>query len=413
MAAAPEIHGAVAPGFEPVYAAFVKNFTDRGERGAQLCVRHRGEVVVDLWAGLADEAGKRAYEADTLSLVFSTTKGLTALAFAMAAERGLFEYDAPVAQYWPEFAQADKARITVRTLLNHRSGLVGIDAPITLDAMQNHPEEVEAILAAQRPHWRPDTAQGYHGVTYGLYAGPLFRRIAGQSLGQFIAHEIAHPLGVDVYMGLPTALEARVATNYPATLSERIFQVVPKLFLHRGLEGRVFRQAVLGKDAGKAFANPKELGPLGLSNYNTHRVRTMELPWCNAIVSARGLATVYSALATGGAERNAAGETVRLLKPESLAPIYARQSWSEQDRVLRKPIGWSQGFVKEERHIFSPTVESFGHPGAGGSLGWGDPVQELGIAYVMNQMGHHVRSPRAMALCRALYESLDVPMPRG
>lgn len=406
MATTPEIHGHTAAGFEPVREAFVENFARRGEYGAQVCVRHRGEVVVDLWAGLADVAAKRAFEADTLGLVFSTTKGMAALCFLMLADRGQLDYDAPVARYWPEFAQGGKGEISVRTLLNHRSGLVGIDAPITLDDLEGPPEKVDAILAAQAPRWAPGTDQGYHGVTFGLYAAALFRRIAGETIGVFFAREVAGPLGADVFIGLPEALESRVAVNYPATTFERVFKIVPKLLAHPGLEGRVYRQVALGRDAAKAFANPRELGPMGLDNLNLRRVRALELPWMNAMASARGLARVYGALAEGGTVPGKDGQPVTLVRPEALEPLGQRQSWVAMDRVLRKPVGWSQGFLKEEERMFSPEPTSFGHPGAGGALGWCDPKNHLAIGYVMNKMGHHIRSPRALALSHATYRCI-------
>ena len=389
--AEPEISGFAAGRFERVREAFADNFR-RGEIGASLCVWHRGEVVVDLWGGLRDRRDNRLWERDTLTCVFSSTKGVVALALLMLAERGELDYDAPVARYWPELRQAD---LTVRTLLNHRAGLIHVAEPLTLDMIEREPERVAAILATQAPVWSPGDDQGYHGVSYGLYAGELFRRIAGESIGRFIAREIAGPLGADFHLGLPEDLEPHVATNYPASTSERVFVMIPKLLFHRGIEGRVYRKAAFGGDTGRAFANPREVGPLGIANFNSSRVRRLELPWGNGIGNARGLCRIYAAII--------AGELVRREAIEALAP---RQSWAERDRVLCKPVGWSQGFLKEETRLFSPNPESFGHAGAGGSFGWCDPGRELAIGYAMNKMDHRVRSPRAVRLCHAIYACL-------
>ncbi len=395
------VKGEVASGFGPVREVLEESFARGEEWGASLCVAHAGRVVVDLWGGVRDRERQIPWTADTLSTGFSSTKGMVALCFLMLADRGLLDYDAPVAKYWPEFAQRGKSEVTVRCLLNHRAGLIGVAEPITLDLIETRPERVAEILAEQLPSWTPDTNQGYHGVTYGLYAQELFKRITGESLGAFLRREISEPLGADVYLGLPQELESRVAKNYAATTRERIFHIVPQLLLTTN-EGRVFRQVVSGGDAARAFAHPAELGPSGIDNFNTRRVHALELPWANALMSARGLCRVYSALALGGAV-----DGVRLVQRETIGPVLERQSWSAEDRVLRKPLGWSQGFLKEELGMFSPNQSSFGHPGAGGALGWCDPESQLAIGYLPNKMAYHIRSPRARRLCRTIYECLE------
>lgn len=391
-------HGTVAPGWEPVRDVFAGSLARGEEWGGNVCVWHDGRVVVDVWGGVASRATAAPWRADTITTVFSATKGMVALCFLMLADRGQLDYDAPIARWWPAFAAAGKGEVSVRTLLNHRSGLIGLDTPITLDEVAIRPDHVAELLAAQAPRWAPGTDQGYHAVTYGLYAQELFRRITGETLGQFLAREVAGPLGADVHLGLAATDEARVATNHPATTAERVFKILPKLLFHRGLEGRVYRQVALGRDTAFAFATPRELGPSGISNFNAPRVHAMELPWCNAIASGRGLCRVYAALAAGGTL-----DGVRIVGADTLAPLAARQSWAERDRVLRKPLGWSQGFLKEEPHLFSPNQASFGHAGAGGALGWCDPVARVAIGYVTAKMDHRVRSRRAVALCHAIY----------
>ncbi len=395
------LDGFVAPGFEPVRDVFAENFRRRGEWGASVCAWHEDRVVVDLWGGVADQRTQRAWQRDTIGTVFSSTKGMVALCFLMLADRGLVDYDLPVTTYWREFGAAGKQDVTVRTLLNHRAGLISVTDRLTIDQLESDEAGVARSLARQTPAWTPDTDQGYHAVTYGLYTQELFRRITGETIGAFLAREIAGPLDADVHIGLAEEHEPRVAVNYPATTSERVLKIIPKLLFHRGNEGRVYRQVAFGGDAARAFSNPRELGPSGIHNFNTRRVRAMELPWGNGVANARGLCRVYSALANGGSL-----DGVRLVAPATLDPLARRQSWSERDRVLRKPVGWSQGFLKEETTMFSPNTESFGHPGAGGALGWCDPTSRLAVAYTTNKMDHRIRSPRALALCRALYYCL-------
>lgn len=398
-----EIHGHTSEGFGAVRQVFAENFERRGELGASVCVWHEGQKVVDLWGGHLDLDRTRDWQEDTMSMVFSSTKGLVALCFLLLADRGEMSYDDPVAKYWPEFAAAGKSGITIRTLLNHRAGLFAVDRAFALADLEDDPQKVATILAEQKPKWPAGRAQGYHGVTYGLYAAELFRRIAGQSLGAFLAEAIAGPLHADVYLGLPEEHHGRVSDLHSVTGRDKLLKIVPRLLFHRGTEGRVFRQVAMGKETGQAFAYPAELGPQGIDNFNRPEVRRMELPWANAFANARGLARVYAALACGGQI-----DKIRLVRTGSLKPLHARQSWSEQDRILRKPLGWSQGFLKEEDHMFSPNPESFGHPGAGGALGWSDPVAKVAIGYVPNKMAIHIRSPRARALASAVYDCVGL-----
>lgn len=393
-----QVHGLVTPGFEKVADAFRENFRLRNERGASFCAYVEGEKVIDIWGGEADEAG-RPWREDTISTLFSATKGLAALTLLLLADRGQLDYDAPVQQYWPEFGLAG---VTVRTLLNHRSGLLSFAETIRLGHFEHEPERVASALGSAKPFWEPGTDQGYHGVTYGVLAAELFRRVAGRSMGSFLAEEVAGPLKADVFLGLPAIEERRVATMFPAPTSERLSQMVPKIIEGSTLEGRVYRAGMNTSSAtATAFRDPAELGALGLHNYNSRRVHRLELPWANGIGNARGLARAYAPLAGDGSF-----EGVELVRPETLLPLRERQSWVENDRVLCKPMGWAQGFIKEETKYFSPNPEAFGHPGAGGTLGFADPVKNVSIGYVMNQMSHCIRSPRAVALCHALYDCL-------
>ncbi len=393
-----EVHGHHDPRFEPVRAAFDAGFESGEEWGASLSVWHAGRVVVDLWGGMANVERQLPWQENTLTTVFSCTKAMVALAFLMLHDRGQLDYDAPVARYWPEFGTHGKQRITVRTLLNHRAGLHGVDAPITLDDISLRLDDVAQLLARQTPRWTPGQDQGYHGVTYGLYADVLFRRIAGESIGTFLRREVTRPLDADFFLGLPVEHEWRVATNYPVTTRERLLRILPKAAGSRSPEGRVYRSVARGGDTALAFAQPRELGPAGVDNYNSRRVHSMELPWVSGVSNGRSLCRVFAALANGGEL-----DGVQLVRHEVLEPVMRRQSWSERDRVLNKSVGWSQGFLKESPTVFSPNNESFGHSGAGGALVWADPVAKVAIGYAMNKMDHMIRSPRALALCHAVY----------
>ena len=197
-----EIYGEVEPGFEPVREAFGRNFSERDELGAACCAYVDGRKVVDLWGGVADRESQAPWQKDTLVLVFSTTKGMSALAVALAHSRGLIDYDERVATYWPEFARNGKGNVTVRQLLDHQAGLCAVDEPLGPELLAD-PGRLAEILAAQRPAWEPGTRQGYHYLTLGLYENELLRRVdpRGRSLGQFLSEEILAPLGEEFYIG--------------------------------------------------------------------------------------------------------------------------------------------------------------------------------------------------------------------
>jgi len=391
--------GTVDPRFEKVRKAFQNNFRYRGEYGASLCVIRDGEVVVDLWGGWADKADSRRWQSETMSTIFSSTKGIAATCLLMLHDRGLLDYDAPVAKYWPEFAQGGKGDITVRTVLNHRSGLCAIDAEIGLDGLED-PQTVAAAAAVQQPLWEPGTAQGYHGISYGFIVSELFRRIAGESLGTFLKREVSQPLGAELHIGLPPEQDHKVATLYTQRPIDVALKILPRVLFSPKVEGRVYRSVASGGISARAFAKPAALGTRGIQNFNTTRVHRMELLWANGIGNGRGLARVYQALALGGEFGG-----VKLMKPSTARLPRARGSW-DTDKVLHKQMGFSLGFVKEQSNLFSPNISSFGHPGAGGPLGWADPEERLSIGYVMNRMDYHIRSKRAVALCHAVYDCL-------
>lgn len=395
-------HGSYADGFDLIARTFAAQIESGDEVGAAVSVYHRGEQVVDLWGGAADVDEERPWACDTRIVVFSVTKGFMAMAMTMLADRGKLEWDAPVADYWPEFGRAGKEAITVRMLLNHRGGLPYLTTKLSLDDCTSDAtaDKVRAALEAQRPAWSPGERQGYHAITYGLYARELFERIAGESPGAFLAREVFEPLGSDVRLGTPAEFDSKLATLYSPGTPERLARFVGKSLFDRSSTEAHIARSLLKRDsiARRAFANPA-VGPQGITAYNSKAVIRSELAWASATGSADGVARAYLPFAADGSFD---GRTY--VEASALASIRERQSWSEQDTVLNKPLGWSQGFLKEQRHLFCPNPQSFGHAGMGGALGWADPTANVTFGYVMNKMDWRVRSPRVVALCRSLYE---------
>lgn len=400
-----EIQGEVAPGFEPVREAFAENFARRKEVGASLCVLHQGQVVVDLWGGVTAKKKGQPWQADTRVIVWSCTKGLTSLAFLMLAARGKADLDAPIASWWPEFAQGGKERVTLRMALNHTSGLLAIDDRITFADFAD-PQRIEQAVLATTPEWEPGTGQGYGAIAWGVISGALFRRLAGESLGTFLQREVLGPLKVEISLGQALPPE-QVATLYPFGRRETVRYVVPAAMWGGEPERSVFRDVALRPKSptGRSLRSNPSMGRAGLARMNDRELHTLELPWCGALASARGLARLYAPLCADGSF-----EGTRLVPAEALKPVHARQTWREHDSVLHKPIGWSQGFCKEPDNLFCPNTESFGHAGLGGALGLADPVAGVAIGYVMNRLDYRVRSPRSVSLCHAIYKSLGTPM---
>lgn len=379
------VHGDVAARFAPLRDAFAANFEAHGEVGAACAVYHRGELVADLWGGVADKKTQRPWQRDTRQLVFSATKGVTAICLHRLAEGGEIDLDAPVARYWPEFAAHGKGEIPVRWVMCHRAGVAAVDGDLTLEQVLAWKPVVDAI-AAQAPNWPPGEGHGYHARSYGWVLGEVVRRVTGRSLGRWFAEEIAAPLGLELWIGLPEAEEPRVATLYEAPPPPPEVQAVIDQFMApETLLGRVIR------------------GPSNLFGYddmwNRRAMRAAELPSSNGIGTPRSLARLFAAVI---------GEIdgIRLLRADTVDAACAVQSDGE-DRVLRLPTRFGSGFMLPPS--LSPDAGSscFGHPGAGGSLVLADRDAGFAFAYAMNQMGNGVApDPRAGNLLRAVYASL-------
>jgi CubicO group peptidase (beta-lactamase class C family) len=382
------IQGGTEPGFEAVRDAFAANFEAHGEAGAACCVYVQGRPVVDLWGGVADAHTDRAWDSDTLQLVFSATKGATAICALRLVEQGLLDLDAPVGEYWPEFKMEGKEGIPVRWLLSHRSGLPVVDAHLTPNDVFAWQPMVSA-LAAQRPVWEPGTAHGYHALTYGFLVGEVVRRVSGRTPGQFLADEVAGPLGLDLWIGLPPDQERRVSRLIrPEPIS------VPEGFDLNTLPEEA-RQMV------GAFLDPNSLTMRALTvtepaiDWNDPAAHGAEIPAANGICSARSLAKMYAAVI---------GEVdgVRLLSPATLQAATTEQS-AGPDRVLFVSTRFGLGFMLHAPFSSMLGPSSFGHSGAGGSLGFADPESGVAFAYVMNRMRQQLGGdPRPLALVNAL-----------
>jgi CubicO group peptidase (beta-lactamase class C family) len=368
-----------------VHDAFAENFARHGEVGAAVAVTVDGKPVVDLWAGHADAARTRRWTRDTIVNIASATKGLTATCAHRLVDRGLLDLEAPVATYWPEFAQAGKAAIAVHLLLSHRAGLPAIQAPLPTAALYDW-DQMTRALAAQQPWWQPGTKHGYHAFTFGWLVGEVVGRITGKSLGRYWREEVAQPLGVDCHIGLAAEHDARVAEFIPIPPDEP------------DLEEALLRNAP--PMVRKALNNP----PKTVADMNTPAWRRAEIPAGNAHTNARALARVYGALACGGAV-----DGVGVLRPESVAQARSEQANGPDAVLFGWPTRFGLGFsLPPEGAGFGPSsATAFGCPGAGGSIGFADPDARVGFGYTMNQMHAAIPpDPRAVRLIQALYASL-------
>jgi len=383
------IEGEVDKRFENVRKAFAENFEQRGELGAAACILIDGKPVVDLWGGHVDKEKTKPWKRDTLVNVYSTTKGMTSTCAHRLIDQGKLDPDEPVAKYWPEFAQAGKQDLPVRYVLSHRAGLAAVKKVLSEDALFDW-NTMTAALAEQEPWWQPGTRHGYHALTIGWLAGELIRRISGKGLGTYFREEIAEPLGLDAHIGLDAKHDPRVSDLYPAPPPG------PG-------EPNLFEEAMKEPEGvtAKAFLNPPVLTKPGL--VNTRAWRAAELGGANAHTTARSLGTMYAALARGG---ELGGH--RIVRPEALERFYAEQSFGPDEVLMKMPTRFSMGFMLSQPGAsFGPGRKSFGHPGAGGSLGFADPQKKVGFGYTMNKMQNGLLvDSRAAALIDAFYAAL-------
>ncbi|MFJ8354018.1 serine hydrolase domain-containing protein [Bacillus paramycoides] len=391
------IDGFVKPGFEKVKDAFIENFTTREELGAACCIYFNGECVVDLWGGYRNHQTKELWEKDTAVLIFSGTKGFAALALALAHSKGYIDYDEKVSTYWNEFRKNGKENITVRQLLGHEAGLCCINELPLHTLSDFDTKNVAPYLETMKPAWEPGTKHGYHTWTIGWYISELIRHVdpKRRNLTQFFNEEISGPLHAEMYIGIPSSLpDERIATIKGI---QSIFDIFKNF--------DSFPKSLLW-----AFMNPKSLAkrsmvdPKGLlahDNFNRRELREVEFPSGNGIGVVRDMAKIYSEFASGGPRLGIIQHTLNEL---SKPPIQTKNGW--RDAVQTVDTAFSLGFFKPlttGSNYGNPSC--FGHPGAGGSLCFADPINRVGFSYAMTRVGMQMfDDPREMAIRKAFYK---------
>ena len=384
------INGWPSAGFEAVRDVFEKNFADGLEVGAAFTAYHRGQPVADLWGGVADARAGRSWDEDTLEVVFSTTKGAAAICAHQLAEAGRLDLDAPVVEYWPEFGQAGKEHIPVSFLLTHQAGLAWVDEPLTLEEALAWEPMIHA-LEHQAPAWEPGTAQGYHAITYGYLVGEVVRRVTGRSIGTYFRDEVAVPLGLDFWIGLPEEHEPRVG--------RLIGGIVPD-DAEVDDETRTAMAEFLGPDTmlGKALTGGGAFSGSGI--WNTRPLHAAEVPAASGISDARSIARMYSACLTDV-------DGVRLLSADQVREATIQRTTGPNIVLLDLDLQFGLGFVVPSTLVQLGGPHSFGHFGAGGSAGWADPDADLAFGYVMNRMDMGLAGDqRSFGLINACYDAL-------
>lgn len=389
----PAIGGHCDARFAAVGREFARNFVERGERGAACAVYLDGRKVVDLWGGMANARRRSPWREDTLVLLFSTSKGVSATTVALARSRGLLDYEERVSHYWPEFAAHGKEDVTVRQLLAHQAGLPAVAERIDVDILADF-DRLASVLASEPPAWEPGAHHGYHALTIGWYEGELMRRVTQRTLGRFFREEVAARLGIDFHIGLPNDVaSSRVARLEafstlqlldPRTLPRRMLLALAN---PRSITSRTFRNLPL--------RGPADLG--------RPQWRPVEIPAAGGIGTVRSVAELYGDLAIGAPRLGIDAETLELL---SAPPVAPRQG--SFDLVLKLEASYSLGFVRPRPRLrFGLSDRAFGHPGAGGSFAFADPDAGLGFAYAPNRLGYYVADdPRERALREAVYDAL-------
>lgn len=377
-----EIQGTYDERFAAVRETFQRNFDEGLEVGASVAATLDGEFVVDLWGGHAHEARTRPWEHDTIVNVYSSTKTVTALCALILADRGVIDFNAPVARYWPEFAQNGKDRIEVRHLMSHSAGLAGWDAPLTVEDQYDW-EKVTSLLAAQAPWWEPGTASGYHAATQGFLIGEVIRRVTGKTVGTFLREEVAGPLGADFHIGLQPEHDWRVGEMIPpeGSAADPGAGLAPNSL------------------AGRTLNNP----PANARDSATEAWRRAEHPAGNGHGNARSLARLHTVLACGG---EAFG--VRLLSKEGCERVLEEQT-NGMDLVLGVPVRWGMGFALNSQEApVGPNPRACWWGGWGGSLVLIDYDARAVICYVMNKMNSTtIGDKRSARLTRAFYGALQ------
>ncbi|WP_220131324.1 serine hydrolase domain-containing protein [Streptomyces sp. PT12] len=382
-------------GYGAVADAFRENFATRDEIGAACAVYHGGRKVVDLWGGYREGRERLPWEADTMVPVFSTSKGVAAVALAVLHARGLLDHDERVATYWPEFAAAGKGDVTVRQLLAHQAGLAVIDRPLELGDLTGS-ATLATALAEQRPAWEPGTRHGYHGQSLGWYESELISRIDPEKrrIGRFFADEVAAPLDLDFHLGLPRDADRdRIARIHGFRSWETMLHLraMPAPFVRAYANPRSL--------SARAFGNPRVLSTV--ENFNRPDAQAAEIPAANGVGQVRSIAKLYGEVAAGGAALGLTGATMDALCVAAPPPRDGLL-----DEVLRVETRFSLGYVKPfpAFRFGSGADRAFGTVGLGGSFAFAEPDTGTGFAYAMNRTGFRLwGDPREVALREALF----------
>jgi CubicO group peptidase (beta-lactamase class C family) len=371
------IHGVCDPKFARVKAAFEANFEKNGDVGASVAITHEGRFVVDLWGGHLDAERTAPWREDTIVNVWSSTKPMAAMCLLMLADRGEVDLYAPVAKYWPEFAQNGKTGVEVRHFLSHNAGLSGMDERVEGDALYDWDWMTKA-LARQAPWWEPGTQSGYHALTQGHLIGEVVRRVTGQTIGNFFRQEFTEPLGADFRIGTPESADPRIANLIPPA---------------QGVQTRND-----GSIASRTFANPA----ISVSATRTRAWRAAEIPAANGHGNARSIVRAQTHMANGG---SAFGKTI--MSEAGAARIFDRQS-ATKDLVLGLPVVFGMGYgLSTPQFPLGPSERIAYWGGYGGSSVVVDPDARLCVSYVMNRMEAGLMGdPRGFSLLQAAYASL-------
>ena len=366
------VHGFTTAEFAPLRAAFEDCFA-LGQHGGSVAVVHRGVLVAELWGGFADAAGAREWQQDTLVNVWSCTKGIAAVAMAMLVDRGLVDYDQPMARYWPEFAAGGKGEITVGEALSHQGGLDGLSVAMDLAGLYAGAPYADA-LAAMAPLWEPRSRSVYHAISLGVLVAEPLRRVSRLGFGAFLASEITGPLGADMFVGLPEGEEARVA------------EVIEGVGATDGIA------EVLGSAHPHAWQNPS-IRPV---EPNTRAWRAAEIPGANGQATAKALALIYGDLVSGASQLLSASGLEQAVKVR----------FAGVDAAHGGEVAYGAGFGLMQQDA---RAGSFGHSGWGGSFGFADPAAGFGMGYTTNHMlgfGDDI-DPRRKVLVESVYAVLD------
>jgi CubicO group peptidase (beta-lactamase class C family) len=391
------VEGEVEAGFEGVRDAFEANFERGVEVGAAFSAYHRGRKVVDLWGGIADVDTGEPWKRDTIVLVFSTTKGLTAICANRLMQEGRLDPDAPVVEYWPEFGKNGKEDVPVSHLLSHQAGLAWVDGDLTAEEALAWEPVVEA-LENQHPGWEPGSQHGYHATTFGWLVGEVIRRITGMSVGTYFREIAGDPLGLDLWIGLPEEHEPRVAkliSMFPPSVSMETLRNPGDDPVAQMIASFVGPETPLGKSL---FAPGGALTDQDI--WNSRAMRAAEIPSANAVGDARSVARAYAACIDDV-------DGIRLLSPDQVKRATVQQTEGPNTILLGLDVQFGLGFMIRSSLLALGGPNSFGHFGAGGSVGWADPDAELAFGYVMNRMDLGVTGDtRSFKLINACYEAI-------